>query len=118
MPQGTTSNLVLDPESLLPASWTAPESTPSAGNTPSELSPPPDDSLTDPCHANSSLVCLGILYGLGEATDTGADVLGVLVRTGAAVVVLAVIALLLGMLGTAALAASRHSFSFAPGRAH
>ena len=92
-----------------------------SGNTPSELSAPlahdGPDPQADPCDEDSSLVCLGVLYGLGEATDTGADVLGALVRTGAAVIFLAAMALLLGILGTAALAASRSNFSFAPGRA-
>jgi hypothetical protein len=98
------------------------QSTPSAEsrNTPSELSAPlaqdDPDPQTDPCNEDSSLVCLGLLYGLGEATDTGADVLGALVRTGGAVIVLAAIALLLGILGTAALAASRSGFSYAAGR--
>ena len=98
-------------------------STPSVAskNTPSELSAPlahdDPDPQTDPCDEDSSLVCLGVLYGLGDATDTGADVLGTLVRTGAGVVFLAAIALLLGILGTAALAASRSRLTFAPGRA-
>ena len=71
--------------------------------------PPADDdtdTTTDPCHQDSSLVCLGLLFGLGGVADTGADVLGVLVRTGSAVVVLAAIALLLAILGAAALTAS------------
>jgi len=88
----------------------------------SELSfiPPADhdtDTRTDPCLDDSSLVCLGLLFGLGGVADTGADVLGVLVRTGGAVVVLAAIALFLAILGAAALAASFHRFGLAPTRA-
>ena len=76
--------------------------------------PDPD---TDPCQEDSHLVCLGLLFGLGDLADTGADVLGVLVKTGAVVVFLAWIALLMAILGAAALAASSDRFGLAPRRA-
>jgi hypothetical protein len=60
----------------------------------------------DPCEQDESLVCLGVLYGLGEFADAGTEVLGVLVTTGAAVVGLLVLAAGLAVAGVWALVAS------------
>jgi hypothetical protein len=60
----------------------------------------------DPCATNPQLVCLGLLFGLGDFADTATQVLGALVRTGFSVIGLLVIAVALGGIGIAAFAAS------------
>jgi hypothetical protein len=81
-----------------------------SGNTPSELfsTMTKDNRIpeSDPCHDDSRLVCLGVLFGLGKFADTGAEVLGALVKTGGVVVFLGALALLFAILGAATLAAS------------
>jgi 4-alpha-glucanotransferase len=52
------------------------------------------------------LVCLGVLYGLGEFADVGAKVIASLVQTGFAALGLAALALLLAIAGSSALAVS------------
>jgi 4-alpha-glucanotransferase len=52
------------------------------------------------------LVCLGVLYGLGEFGDVGGKVITSLAQTGFAVLGLAALALLLAIAGSSALAAS------------
>src|SRR5215211_4442525 len=60
----------------------------------------------DPCESDQRLVCLGILYGLGDFADVGAKVIASLVQTGFAALRLAALALLLAIAGLSALAAS------------
>jgi hypothetical protein len=60
----------------------------------------------DPCESDQRLVCLGVLYGLGDFADVGAKVIASLGQTGIAVLGLAALALLLAMAGSSALAAS------------
>lgn len=62
---------------------------------------------TDPCEQDESLVCLGVLYGLGEFADAGTEVLGVLVTTGVAVIGLMMLAAGLAVAGAWALVAAR-----------
>ena len=64
------------------------------------------ESQTDPCEVDQRLVCLGILYGLGDFGDVGAEVLGILVRTGTGAIGLMVLVVALAVGGSAALAAS------------
>jgi hypothetical protein len=71
------------------------------------------ESQTDPCEVDQRLVCLGILYGLGDFADVGAEVLGVLVRTGAGAIGLMVLVVALAIGGSAALAASSRESGFA-----
>jgi hypothetical protein len=71
------------------------------------------EARTDPCEHDGSLVCLGVLYGLGEFADAGTEVLGILVTTGAAVIGLMVLAAGLAVAGAWALVAA----SSAPGTA-
>ena len=71
------------------------------------------ESETDPCEVDQRLVCLGILYGLGDFGDAGAEVLGVLVRTGTGAIGLMVLVAALAIGGSAALAASSRESSFA-----
>jgi hypothetical protein len=71
------------------------------------------ESETDPCEVDQRLVCLGILYGLGDFGDAGAEVLGVLVRTGTGTIGLMVLVAALAIGGSAALAASSRESSFA-----
>jgi len=52
------------------------------------------------------LVCLGVLYGLGEFGDVGAKVINSLAQTGVAALGMAALALLLAIAGSLALAAS------------
>jgi len=52
------------------------------------------------------LVCLGVLFGLGDFGNVGAKVITSLVQTGVAVLGLAALTLLLAIAGTLALAAS------------
>ena len=62
---------------------------------------------TDPCELDQRLVCLGLLFGLGEFADTGARVLGdVLASTGVGVIGLMALTAMLLIAGSAALAAS------------
>jgi len=61
---------------------------------------------TDPCEQDESLVCLGVLYGLGEFADAGTEVLGVLVTTGASVIGLVMLAAGLAVAGAWALVAA------------
>jgi hypothetical protein len=61
----------------------------------------------DPCHDDASLVCLGLLYGIGRYAKAFSNVLGVVATTGVGIAGLAVLALALGTMGSAALAASR-----------
>ena len=67
-----------------------------------------DEGLTrsDPCEADQRLVCLGVLYGLGEFGDVGAKVINSLAQTGVAALGMAALALLLAIAGSLALAAS------------
>jgi uncharacterized protein YjbJ (UPF0337 family) len=67
-----------------------------------------DDEVTsgDPCDADQSLVCLGLLYGLGDFADVGAKVIASLAQTGVGVIGLAALALLLAIAGSSAVAAS------------
>jgi hypothetical protein len=66
-----------------------------------------DEGLTgDPCESDQRLVCLGVLYGLGDFADVGAKVIASLVQTGFAALGLAALALLLAIAGSSALAAS------------
>ena len=60
----------------------------------------------DPCESDQRLVCLGVLYGLGEFGDVGGKVITSLAQTGFAVLGLAALALLLAIAGSSALAAS------------
>ena len=60
----------------------------------------------DPCESDQRLVCLGVLYGLGEFGDVGGKVITSLVQTGFAALGLAALALLLAIAGLSALAAS------------
>ena len=60
----------------------------------------------DPCESDQRLVCLGVLYGLGEFGDVGGKVITSLVQTGFAALGLAALALLLAIAGTSALAIS------------
>jgi hypothetical protein len=71
------------------------------------------ESQRDPCEVDQRLVCLGILYGLGDFGDVGAEVLGVLVRTGAGAIGLMVLAVALAIGGYAALAASSREWGLA-----
>jgi hypothetical protein len=59
------------------------------------------------------LVCLGVLYGLGEFGDVGAKVIANLAKTGVAALGLAALALLLAIAGSSALAGSRRVASVA-----
>jgi hypothetical protein len=62
---------------------------------------------TDPCKLDQRLVCLGLLFGLGEFADTGAEVLGeFLASTGVGVIGLMALTAMLLIAGSAALAAS------------
>jgi hypothetical protein len=61
----------------------------------------------DPCDADVQLVCLGLLYGLGEFADTPAQVLGFLATTGIGVIALVKLAVGLGIAGSTALVGSR-----------
>ncbi len=72
---------------------------------------------TDPCEQDESLVCLGVLYGLGEFADAGMEVLGVLVTTGAAVIGLMMLAAGLAVAGAWALVAATSTQAGAAGRA-
>ena len=67
-----------------------------------------DDELTqgDPCEFDQRLVCLGLLYGLGDFADVGAKVIASLAQTGVGVIGLAALALLLAIAGSSAVAAS------------
>ena len=66
---------------------------------------------TDPCKLDRRLVCLGLLFGLGEFPDTGAEVLGhVLASTGVGVIALMGLTAMLLIVGSAALAASSRRF--------
>jgi uncharacterized protein YjbJ (UPF0337 family) len=60
----------------------------------------------DPCESDQRLVCLGVLYGLGDFADVGAKVIASLGQTGIAVLGLAALTLLLAIAGSSALAAS------------
>jgi hypothetical protein len=60
----------------------------------------------DPCESDQGLVCLGVLYGLGDFADVGAKVIANLGQTGIAVLGLAALTLLLAIAGSSALAAS------------
>jgi hypothetical protein len=72
-----------------------------------------EESQTDPCEVDQRLVCLGILYGLGDFADVGAEVLGVLVRTGVGAIGLMVLVVAFAIGGSAALAASSREWGFA-----
>jgi hypothetical protein len=73
-----------------------------------------DEGLTgDPCESDQRLVCLGVLYGLGDFVDVGAKVIASLVQTGFAALGLAALALLLAIAGSSALAASSRMASVA-----
>ena len=61
----------------------------------------------DPCDADVQLVCLGLLYGLGEFADTPAQVLGFLATTGIGMIALVKLAVGLGIAGSTALVGSR-----------
>jgi hypothetical protein len=76
-----------------------------------------EDGEVDPCTTNPQLVCLGVLFGLGEFADTGTKVLGALVRTGFTALGLLVLALAVGGMGAAALAASSDRFALIARRA-
>jgi hypothetical protein len=67
-----------------------------------------DDELTqgDPCEFDQRLVCLGLLYGLGDFADVGGKVIASLAQTGVGVLGLAALALLLAIAGSSAVAAS------------
>jgi 4-alpha-glucanotransferase len=60
----------------------------------------------DPCESDQRLVCLGVLYGLGDFADVGVKVIASLGQTGIAVLGLAALTLLLAIAGSSALAAS------------
>jgi len=60
----------------------------------------------DPCASDQRLVCLGVLYGLGDFADVGAKMIASLVQTGFAALGLAALALLLAIAGSSALAVS------------
>ena len=60
----------------------------------------------DPCESDQRMVCLGVLYGLGDFADVGAKVIASLAQTGVAVLGLAALALLLAIAGLSALTAS------------
>ena len=68
----------------------------------------------DPCVGEAGSVCLGLLYGIGGFEDGGAKVLGILVTTGAAVIVLMLICLGLGVTGSTLVVASRRSVARSP----
>jgi hypothetical protein len=67
-----------------------------------------DEEITsgDPCESDQRLVCLGVLYGLGDFADVGAKVIASLVQTGFDALGLAALSLLLAIAGASALAAS------------
>ena len=67
------------------------------------------DEQGDPCVGEAGSVCLGLLYGMGGFEDGGAKVLGILVTTGAAVIVLMLICLGLVVTGSTLVMASRRS---------
>ena len=71
---------------------------------------------SDPCHDDPALVCLGILYEMGQYAKIVTSVLGVLATTGIGVVGLMAMALALGTSGSAALVASRRRSAAAAGR--
>ena len=72
------------------------------------------DEQGDPCVGEAGSVCLGLLYGMGGFEDGGAKVLGILVTTGAAVIVLMLICLGLGVTGSTLVVASRRSLARSP----
>ncbi|MCI0634379.1 MAG: hypothetical protein L0206_10770 [Actinobacteria bacterium] len=61
----------------------------------------------DPCDDDADLVCLGLLYGLGDFAKTPAQVLGFLATTGIGVIALMMLAAGLGIAGSTALVGSR-----------
>ena len=70
----------------------------------------------DPCDSDSQLVCLGLLYGLGDFADTPAQVLGFLATTGIGVFALMILAVGLGLAGSVALVGSRYGTPATVGR--
>jgi hypothetical protein len=70
---------------------------------------------TDPCEEQPQLVCLGLLYGVGEFADGGAKVLAFVATTGIAVIGLIAIAVGLGTSGSTLLAMSRRLAASAEG---
>jgi hypothetical protein len=68
----------------------------------------------DPCESDQRLVCLGVLYGLGEFGDVGGKVITSLVQTGFAALGLAALAFLLAITGSLALAASSRRVASIP----
>jgi hypothetical protein len=67
-----------------------------------------DPSAADPCNDDVELVCLGLLYGLGDYVDNTTQVLGLLAMTGIGVFSLILLAVGLGMTGSMALLGSRY----------
>ena len=65
----------------------------------------------DPCGDQPQLVCLGLLYGLGDFADAGAKVLGAVAITGLGVIGLVLLALGLGIAGSGALVAGRDRYA-------
>ena len=68
----------------------------------------------DPCESDQRMVCLGVLYGLGEFGDVGGKVIANLAQTGVAALGLAALALLLAIAGSSALAASSRRVASIP----
>jgi hypothetical protein len=60
----------------------------------------------DPCVADPSLVCLGLLFGIGDFSDAGAEVLGALALTGIGILLVLAVAGGLLLLGSTALVVS------------
>jgi hypothetical protein len=60
----------------------------------------------DPCDRDPQLVCLGLLYGLGEFADASSEFLG-MALTGLAALPLLLLAFGLAVVGSGALAAGR-----------
>jgi hypothetical protein len=61
----------------------------------------------DPCRDDTSLVCLGLLYGFGKYADHWMNVLGIVATTGIGLIGLMVLSLTLGIAGSGALVTAR-----------
>ena len=60
----------------------------------------------DPCEESAGVVCLGLLFGLGDFADAGNTVLGFLAMTGLGILGLVLLAFGLGAVGSGALVAA------------
>jgi hypothetical protein len=71
----------------------------------------------DPCDDAVDVICLGLLYGIGDFAPAGAEVLALVAMTGVGVIALALLALGLGAAGSGTLLAARRRGAAALGRA-